>query len=265
MLAVQRRREILNRLDDSGSVRVTELADKFTVTEETIRRDLHRLDQEGRLVRIHGGAVSIHNDRRELPLEVRETINLDEKKAIAALAVKQIQEGDVIALDASSSARELAKTLPDFPLTVVTNCMAIAGTLTHQKYIRVLSTGGLLDGPSSSFVGPLAELALQRFSVAKLFISCKGVDLDRGLSVALSDHAAIKRKMIDLSDKVFLLVDSSKFGAKSVEFFCDLAEIDCVFTDAGVPAAAIRAMEKGGVALEIAALQATRKSPDGKR
>lgn len=265
MLAVQRRREILSRLDESGSVRVTDLALSFTVTEETIRRDLHRLDQEGRLIRIHGGAMSIHNDRRELPLEVRETIRLDEKRAIAALAVRHIHEGDVIALDASSTARELAKVLPEFPLTVVTNCMAIVGTLTDRKYIRVLSTGGMLDGPSLSFVGPLAELSLQRFSVAKLFVSSKGVDADRGLSVASSDHAAIKRKMIELADRVFLLVDSSKFGARSVEFFCDLSEIDSVITDSGISQDAVKAIERAGAVLEIAPLGGSSKAVESHR
>ena len=99
MLARERHREILNRVAEVGGVRVASLADELKVTPETIRRDLERLGSEGKLIRIHGGAMPIGNDRRELPLDVRGTVNLAEKRLIARHALRYIAHGDVIALE----------------------------------------------------------------------------------------------------------------------------------------------------------------------
>ena len=118
------------------------LAAELTVTQETIRRDLERLDAEGKLIRTHGGAMVVETDRRELPLDVRETVNLEFKRAIARRAVKEIVPGDVIALDASSTAHELAKVIPDIAITVVTNALPIASALIDKSSVRVIIMGG---------------------------------------------------------------------------------------------------------------------------
>ncbi len=234
LLARERHREILNRVAEVGGVRVATLAQELAVTPETIRRDLEKLGSEGKLIRIHGGAMPIGNDRRELPLDVRGTVNLSQKRSIARYAVRFVSHGDVIALDASSTAREMSKVLPDIPLTVVTNSIAVATALAERPEVRVISTGGLLDGPSLSYVGPIAEETLARFHIKKAFISCQGVDLLRGLSVTADEHAGIKRRMIDLAETVYLLADSTKFGRKAVEFFAPLSEVDVIVTDAAI-------------------------------
>lgn len=230
MLGSERQRVILRRVQQNGAVRVAQLARELDVAEETIRRDLERLDLDGKLVRTHGGAVPLEPDR-ELPYVVRETANLPAKRAIAAIAARHIRDGDVIALDASSTAIELARAMPHVPLTVLTNSLVGAMVLAARPHARVILTGGVLDAPSMSFVGSLAEDALTRFHINKLFLSTKGVDAQRGLSVASNDHARIKRRMIDLADETFLLADRSKFGVKSVEFFAQVEDIDVIITD----------------------------------
>ncbi|MEK6703669.1 MAG: DeoR/GlpR family DNA-binding transcription regulator [Planctomycetota bacterium] len=252
MLASERHREILNRLQASGGVRVASLASELTVTQETIRRDLERLDAEGKLIRTHGGAMVVETDRRELPLDVRETINLDKKRAVARRAVLEISAGDVIGLDASSTARELARLIPDIPVTVVTNALPVASALLDKPAVRVIMTGGILDRPSMSLVGPLAEQALDRFHVQKLFFSCRGLDLARGLSVTADEHAGIKRRMIDLSEKAYLLIDSSKLGVRSVEFFAPIDEMDMVIVDDAVSQALVDEMRARSVQVELA-------------
>lgn len=251
MLSVQRHREILSRVEASGSATVRELARELEVAEETIRRDLEKLSSEGRLIRIRGGALRVEDDRREIPFDVREIVNLEEKQAIAALAVSHLVEGDVIALDASSTARELARLIPDIPLTVVTNSIAVTTALMDRARVRVVSTGGILDASSLSYVGSPAEEALERFNIGKVFLSCKGFDLERGLSVATDEHARIKRRMMELADKTYLLVDNSKFGVKAVEFFADTTEVDIVITDSGTDQAAIRKLKKTGLAVDV--------------
>lgn len=252
MLAKERHRVILSKVQSAGSVRVASLATELSVTEETIRRDLERLDSEGKLQRIHGGAVTIEHDRRELPLGIRETVHIHEKRAIADAATKHIAEGDVIALDASSTAGELAKALPDVALTVVTNSVAVAMILADRSRVRVVSTGGILDAPSLSYIGPIAEQTLERFHITKLFFSCKGLDLDRGLSVTADEHAGIKRKMLDLCEKAYLLIDGSKFGVRAVEFFGTVRELDCIITDRHAPPALVEKLRASGIDVQIA-------------
>lgn len=252
MLASERHREILSRLSSIGGVRVAQLASELSVTQETIRRDLEKLDAEGKLVRTHGGAMAVETDRRELPLDVRETINLEQKRLLARRAVKEIAPGDVIALDASSTCHELAKVIPDIPITVVTNALPIAMALLDRPAVRVIITGGILDRPSMSMVGPLAEQSLERFHVQKLFFSCRGLDLARGLSVTADEHAGIKRRMLDLCEKAYLLIDSSKFDVRSVEFFAPVDEMDMIITDDGSPSKTLGEIKSRGVAVEIA-------------
>lgn len=252
MLAQERQREILNRVASGGSVRVADLAREMSVTEETIRRDLERLDQQGRLVRIHGGALPLEQDRRDLPLGIRETVNADAKRRIAAAAARHIREGDVIGLDASSTARELARALSDIPLTVVTNSFANIACLTDRLRTRVISTGGVLDTASLSYLGAIAEFTLSKFHVNKLFFSCQGVDPQRGLSVTADEHAGIKRRMLDISDTAILLADSTKFGVQAVEFFAPLDELDLIITDALPPRGVQEACQAAGVEIEIA-------------
>jgi len=252
MLARERHREILDRVAEVGGVRVAALAEQLCVTPETIRRDLEKLGSEGKLIRIHGGAMPIGNDRRELPLDVRGTVNLAQKRTIARYALRYVSHGDVIALDASSTAREMARVLPDIPLTVVTNSIAVATALAERPEVRVVSTGGLLDGPSLSYVGPIAEESLARFHIKKAFISCQGIDLERGLSVTADEHAGIKRRMIDLAEAAYLLADSTKFGRKAVEFFAPLSEIDAVITDAAVSSEVLRVFTETGHTVEVA-------------
>jgi len=260
MLAPERQKAILDLLARHGGVRVASVASDFGVTQETIRRDLERLEREGRLVRSHGGAIPLDRDRTELPLDVREIVHLEQKRAIAAHAAAGIREGDVIALDASSTARELARLLPDIPLTVVTNSLAAAMALHDRSRVRVVVAGGVLDGPSRSFVGEMATEMLDRFHFTRAFISCQGIDLERGLSVAADQHAGIKRRMIALASEAVLLADSSKFGVKAVEFFAKVADVDTIITDPGADPKMIARLGKAGVRVEIAREQTPRQA-----
>jgi len=252
MLAEQRHCEILSCLVGSGGARVTALAQALCVTHETIRRDLRKLEGEGKLIRIHGGAIPIREEQRDLPFEVRKTARLEAKRAIATRALREVAEGDVVALDASSTAHELARVLPDMPLTVVTNSVPVSVTLMACSHIRVVSTGGILEVGSRSYVGSLAEDALQRLNVNKLFLSSKGIDPRRGLSETTDEQARLKRRMMDVAEKVFLLADHSKFGVRSVVFFADTSEADVVITDAEANATAVAAVRETGPVVEMA-------------
>lgn len=236
LLPQQRRREILALLQGGGSARVTDLAKRLGVTTETVRRDLKRLDREGRLVRTHGGAVPVEDSRHELPLDVRRNAQTAEKAAIAATAARFIEPGDAVCLDASTTCYELAKRLPEEELTVLTPSLAIATLLADRPGVEVVVLGGTLDPASLSLVGPAGLETLRRYNVSKLFFSCRGVDLSRGLSEASERHATLKRTMLDVAERSYLLADGTKFGLRSLVFFANVADVDVLVTDAAADA-----------------------------
>lgn len=232
MLAAERCEKIVRLVDERGGVRVSELSEMFGVTEETIRRDLAKLEQAGRLMRSHGGAVSVQNDQSpEIPFFEREVTNVEEKKEIAHAAIQHVQPRDRIILDASSTAWYMASLIPDIPLTVLTNSMKVAAALASKEKIEVVSTGGILAPRSMSYVGPLAESSLEQYHVNKAFISCKGVHLERGVTESSELQGRLKKKMISIADEVYLLADYSKFGVNEFSLVASCEAFHTIITD----------------------------------
>ncbi|MBT3192588.1 MAG: DeoR/GlpR transcriptional regulator [Verrucomicrobia bacterium] len=247
MLAIERHREILAVLSKEGSVRVTELSERFAVTEETIRRDLGKLEAQGRIVRSHGGALMSEPEETLRPFAWREVANEPEKAAIVRAAVQRIEEGDSILLDASTTAWHMAKRLNDIPMAVITNSLQIPIALSNRGEIDVHVLGGRLGKKSLSFIGPTAEAQLQQYHVDRLFLSCKGADLDRGISDVTEAQAHLRRIMLDCADKKYLLVDHSKFGQRSLAQICKLTAFDEIITDSGTDSAIIDRLCEMGI------------------
>ncbi|HWL11375.1 MAG TPA: DeoR/GlpR family DNA-binding transcription regulator [Ureibacillus sp.] len=247
MLVAERHKKIVEVVNEKLSVRVTELSKIFQVTEETIRRDLEKLEKENLLRRSHGGAVSIKDEQTEVSYAEREITNASEKRSIAIEAVKLIQPGDQIVLDASTTAWYMAKEMPDLPLTVLTNSIKVAIELSKKEQVKVISTGGMLQPKSLSYVGPLAERSLNMYHVNKAFLSCKGVHVDAGLSDSNEWQALLKRQMISIADKTILMADSTKFGVRTFAQITDIQRIGYVITDDHIDESFCRALEEKGV------------------
>jgi len=236
MLAEERHEKIVELVNERGSIRVSELSELLGVTEETIRRDLDRLEKDGKLRRSHGGAVSIREQSQpEIPFGEREITNAEEKKRIAAEAIRLIRPHDRILLDASTTAWYMARILPDVPLTVLTNSVKVAVELAGKERVRVISTGGQLANRSLSYVGPMAERALDEYHVDKAFLSCKGVHPDYGLSESNELQARVKQKMADIADEIILLADTSKFGVQAFARFAAPDRVSLIITDSRLP------------------------------
>ncbi|HHX77338.1 MAG TPA: DeoR/GlpR transcriptional regulator, partial [Firmicutes bacterium] len=159
MLAVERRALILSELKEHQTIRVADLSKKCGVTEETIRRDLERLEQSNLLVRTHGGAIAIQSGA-EMSFDFRNQQNVREKQQIARKAASTLSRGDTIFLDASTTSLYLAQEISNkTDLTVITNSARIVFELSNKPHITVISTGGILRSTSLSFVGPLTNEA----------------------------------------------------------------------------------------------------------
>lgn len=248
MLVAERQQKIVDLVNQHNSVRVSELSRLFSVTEETIRRDLERLEAEKKLVRSHGGAINISDSSSlEIPYFEREIINVEEKKEIALEAIIHIEKGDKIILDASSTAWYMAKKLPNIPLTVMTNSLKVAMELSRKSEITVISTGGVLLSKSLSYVGTLAETSFDSYHLNKAFISCKGWHFEKGLTESDERQARVKKKMIESVDKVYMMLDHSKFNKLAFSKICDIEEVDYVLTDGQTEVRTMRRLSDQGI------------------
>lgn len=253
MLVAVRHNKILSTLNSRGTIRVSELSTLCGVTEETIRRDLEKLESQGNLTRIHGGAISLQKVDEDLPHVEREVINKKEKMSVAKEAVKYIEENDIIFLDASSTTLYLARFIPNINLTVLTNSIKICAELAKNSNIQVICTGGTLYPNSMSFVGPLTVQTLESYYVNKLFFSCKGIHEEWGISDSNELQALVKRKIIQMAEKKYLLLDHTKVNKKAFANIDKADAVDVIIIDSNATDEMIGGFEKQ----EIQVIKAT--------
>ena len=232
MLAIERRREILARLSANGKVLVAELAKDFDVTEETIRRDLEKLDKEGLVSKTYGGAVSKHSSAIDLPYNVRESANVEQKKKIAALIADLIEDGERVMVDSSSTALYVIKRIKEKKnLTIITNSVKVLLELADKPDWTVLSTGGVLKKNSLSLTGSSAEKMIHSYHVDTAICSCKGLDMELGITDSNESDSLIKQAMFHSAERRILALDNEKFDKKSFVKVCDFPDLDLIVTD----------------------------------
>ena len=232
MLAIERRNTILKRLSVEGKVLVADLAKEFNVTEETIRRDLEKLDNDGLAKKTYGGAVKLDNFNIDLPFHVRKQANVESKEYIASLIANMINDGDYIMLDASTTALYvIKKILNKKNITLITNSIEILLELCNKHEWNILSTGGALKEGGLSLVGYQAEKMISGFHVDLAICSCKGIDDKNGITDSNERDTEIKKAFFKSANKKILAVDSSKFDKASFVKVCSLADVDAIVTD----------------------------------
>lgn len=226
----ERIQEIMKILEREDRVLINDLCETFNTTPVTIRKDLDLLEQQGVLKRTHGGAILRKPLFRGLALNEKEKLNSDEKERIAEEAAKMINEGDVIILDSGSTTTFLARKMKGMKgVTVITNAVNIALELADSD-LEVILTGGALQKNSSTLVGPLADGMLKKISADKLFHGVDGIDYDIGLTTPDIIEANTSRVMMERAGENILLVDSSKFGRRSLGVICQIKDIDKMVT-----------------------------------
>lgn len=232
MLPIERKNEILSKLMLDGKVIVSDLASMYSVTEETIRRDLEKLEKEGFAKKTYGGAVKSDNITAELPYTVRKLTNVSGKKYIAEKIGSLIQDGDSILLDASTTALFTVKSIFNkSALTLITNSVEILLDLPANNDWRVISTGGTYLQDSMSFLGSSTNNVISNYHVDIAVMSCKGLDIEKGITDTRENNAELKKTFIKNANKVILAVDSTKFDKTSFVKICDIEDIDIIVTD----------------------------------
>lgn len=233
MLAIERRNEILEKLQKEKKVVVSELSKVYGVSEETIRRDLEKLENDGYVIKSYGGAVLNENLNIDMPFNVRKNTNVVGKQKIAEIVRDMVKDGERLMLDSSSTAVFIAKALKERHknLTVITNSIEIIIELFDMQDWHVLSTGGLAMEGSLALVGPQTDQMLHSYHVDKAVISCKGLDMENGITDSNELHAGNKKTMLERADSRILVVDHSKFGYTAFTKIGDLGNISMIITD----------------------------------
>lgn len=232
MLAIERRNEIMARLQEERKVVVSDLSRLYDVTEETIRRDLEKLENEGLAKKTYGGAVLNESFNIDLPYTVRKKANVPSKQYIAEKIAEMLEDGDHIILDASSTALFIAKKIKDKKnMTVITNSVEILLELSDRTGWKVLSTGGRLKEGGLALVGYQAERMVSTFHVDCAIFSCKGLDTESGVTDSNESDAQIKKMMLKAAKKKILAADHTKFDKISFTQVCELSEFDVIVTD----------------------------------
>lgn len=246
----ERQDEISRLVTAEGRVEVAELAKRFNVTTETIRRDLSELDRRRILRRVHGGAVAQQQVQHEPLLMVRDTLNAREKQAIARRAVDELPGEGSILIDSGSTLAFFADLLPDDRnLTVFTNSIPVIQSLASLESIEVHVIGGQLKKETLAMVDAVGVETVEEIAVDVLFISTDRVTLEQGFTTPFREEAAIKRAMIAAARRVVMLFDHAKVGSDQLFRFADLSDVDTIITDSSVPEATARALEAHGPAV----------------
>ena len=250
MAQKQRLDMIRKAVKSERRVVVADLSRLFDVTEETIRRDLDKLEEEGLVARTYGGAVlNADSSAERIEFLRRAETHPEEKRVIASLAARVIPQTATIAADASSTVVETLQALKKRAgLTVLTYSVR-AISQPEDTEIRFISSGGLVDKSTYAFTGPMAQKTIGSYRTEIVMISCKALNMDGGIYDSNEDEVELKKTMIAGGQKTILLADHSKFDRIAFVRSADIADMDMVITDKKPSDAWCRLLEKKKVRL----------------
>lgn len=249
MNPIRRHEMIMEVLLNQKDVTVNELSERLQVTGKTIREDLTRLEEQGLLMRVHGGAVLAQSDQFGI-LPSREPLakHGDEKAEIARRALAYIEREDIIALDGGSTTLAIARGLDNIPLTVVTNDVYIISELAPKDHIRLVVPGGYRV--RNMLAGPEAADYVRKLNIQKAFLSATAVHLEHGLSIYTGELIEFKQALMAASRQVFAVADHHKFGNTALRTFASLQEVDIILTDSGIASGTAAQFRSSGVQIE---------------
>ncbi len=247
MLAIVRKNAIREQLQEHKSVRITELAKLLNVTKETIRRDLREMEQDGDLIRTHGGAYILDGVQNDIDVSTRQVIKIPEKEIIAKKCDSLIQSGDYIYLDGSTTAWFIAKAIAHRKLTVLTPSLEIIKILSTSDTIKLHAIGGEFNQSTMSFTGNGALRNLEQYYVDKAIISCRSISMEFGITDTNDHNAAMHKVALSHSRQKYLVVDHTKLDIASFSFVSPLSVLDGIVMDREFPDAWKQFLTQNGV------------------
>lgn len=230
MTQSERQQQITDYFKIHKKAEISFLSQMFQVSEMTVRRDLDQLEADNFLIRIHGGAVLANTSNQVAPINIRLNNQKEAKDLIGKYAASIVKSREVILMDDSSTCLSMLPLLPPY-LTVITNCITIASTLTLHKDINVILLGGEFNKSTQSTAGKDMERMLNNYHVNKAFISSTAMDPKSGLFDGTISIAETKRAFMNVSSKVYYLCDHTKLHTFAISKVCELKDISTIIMD----------------------------------
>jgi len=254
MHASQRDVEILRLLKSQGFVSFRELCGRLDASSATIRRDLERLESDGRIARVRGGARLAEGEAEHLvgaPFELNRTRHAAEKAAIGRAAAALCRPGEAVIIDGGTTTFQMCPHLAGLELQVLTNSLHIIGELIPQPGTRLAAPGGQIFREQNIILSPFEDDGLARYHAAKMFMGAAAVGA-RGLLQADVVLIQAEQKLLSRADQLIVLIDSSKFRTSASFVVCGLGDIDVIVTDAGVTDAELAMLRDQGIEVIVA-------------
>lgn len=250
MTIAERHKYILDRLKETGTVKVTELSEQMNVSMVTIRKDLRILEERGTLYRSHGSASLRDLFVNDRSVSEKQQLFFDEKQLIARKAAELVQPGEAIIIGSGTTARYFAEALPEqMELTVLTSALNVSLAILQKPNIELVQLGGPVRKNASAVVGPFAEEMLSQFACSKLFLGVDGLSLEQGLTTSNLMEAQLNKAMIQVAQKTIILCDSSKIGQTGFSKICDIDDADVLVTDKQVGRNFVQSIEELGISV----------------
>ena len=249
----ERQRQILSLLSKQGRLSVAEIVEQFSVSEATARRDLESLASEGKVQRVHGGAIAVEQAPPELPILERENEQADEKSRIGLAAANLVADNETIFLGSGTTVLEAAKNLRDRKnLTVITNSLPVLNALAGLKEITVISLGGMLRDSELSFIGHITEQALAEIRVDKVIVGTRGISLEHGLTNDYLQETLTDRAILKIGREVIIVADHTKVNRVATALLAPLEVMHTFVTDEVADKKFIQSLKKQNVKVIVA-------------
>jgi DeoR/GlpR family transcriptional regulator of sugar metabolism len=232
---IERQDELRYFVEQHNRATVNEIAEHFSVSVATVRRDLEALPERGEIQRFHGGAMAVRQAPPELPALQRESEQSDEKKRIGKAAASLIEAGETVFISSGTTALEVARNLrARRNLTVITNSLLVINELRGSD-IEVVGLGGVLRHTEMSMIGHITEQALREVHAHKVILGIRALDLDRGLTNDYLPETVTDRAILELGGTVIVVADHTKCGCVSTASVAPITAMDTLITDTGTP------------------------------
>jgi DeoR/GlpR family transcriptional regulator of sugar metabolism len=250
--APERQQRLLRYIEQQQRITVNQIVAQFDVSLATARRDLETLADQGKVQRVHGGAIAVHQAPPEPPVLQRASEQSSEKARIGQAAADLICDGETIFLSSGTTVLEVARRLRGKRnLTVITNSVLVVNELASSVDITVISLGGILRQSEMSLIGHITELALSELRADKVILGIRAIDPDSGLTSGYVPETMTDRAILKIGREVIVVADHTKCGASATAFVAPITSVHTLITDSGTPKDFIAAVQAQGVKVMV--------------
>lgn len=251
--SVERQEEIYALIIREGRVNVAQVCSTFAVSEATARRDLDILAEQGKIQRVHGGAIRIKQAPPEQPIFERSSVQAEEKRRIGKVAADLIKDGETIFLGSGSTVYEIARNIHDKQnLTIVTNSLLVINELADKEEFTLISVGGILRKSERSFIGHIAQQSLGELRADKVFMGIRAISLEQGLTNDYLPETMTDRAIMGMGSRVIIVADYTKCERVATAYVAPLENIDMLITSKETPSDFIQALIDKGINVLLA-------------